>query len=492
MSARADGTSEGRPSRSPDGKVRLPLVARGDSSIRADGRRALPIPADVRGRFTTARRALWVALVAFWLALPVVRVGGGPAVFLDVEHRRFYLFGATFNAQDVWLLFFLLTGVAFGLVYLTTLAGRVFCGWFCPQTVFMEAVFRPIERLFEGSREARLRRESHARTFGGVLRKVGKHLAFVLAAAAVSHVFLGYFVSLRVLWGMLQASPREHPEAFAWALGTTGVLYVHFAFFREQFCVVMCPYGRLQSVLLQEDSLVVGYDEKRGEPRGKASDPGAGACVDCKRCVVVCPTGIDIRSGLQLDCVACTACIDACDEVMDKLGRPRGLVRYDSLVGLAGGKTRWIRPRVVLYTGLLLLGVVVAATFARRRGGFEANLLRLHGSPYERETDPDTGAERVRNGFELHVVNKGSETATYRISVSSTDPTVKVVTPASELSLDSLADRRVPLFVSYEPRGGPRPAFTAVVEQVGKPDQKPLERPGTLLGPSAPSAKGAP
>jgi cytochrome c oxidase accessory protein FixG len=211
-------------------------------------------------------------------------------------------------------------------------------------------------------------------------------------------------------------------------------------------CVVLCPYGRLQSVLLDDDSLVVGYDEARGEPRGKVGKT-EGDCVDCNRCVVVCPTGIDIRNGLQLDCIACTACIDACDEVMDKLGRPRGLVRYDSPRGLRGEKRRVVRPRMALYTALLFAGAGAALFATRARAPFEANLVRLPGPPFTREGGV------VRNAFEIHLVNKAGSTERFTIAPAPAEGASFVV-PMRELEIESLGSRRVPIFVTSEPRAG--------------------------------------
>ncbi len=298
---------------------RLPIVSGAAGSILSDGRRKKIVPADVRGRFDRARKIVFAALIALWIALPWVKINGAPAVFLDMDARRFFLFGMTFNAQDTWLLFFLLSGVGFGLVYLTALAGRAWCGWACPQTVFLEGVYRRIERLIEGPREKHLRRDSGPLTPGRVVRKIAKHAAFLVASVLIAHIVLAYFVSLPRELAMVRQSPGAHLEAFVWATAIAALLYGNFSWFREQLCVVLCPYGRLQSVLLDEDSLVVGYDATRGEPRGKKGK-AEGDCVDCNRCVVVCPTGIDIRNGLQMDCVACTACIDACDDIMVKGG----------------------------------------------------------------------------------------------------------------------------------------------------------------------------
>jgi cytochrome c oxidase accessory protein FixG len=427
---------------------RLPVLAPiapaapGHGSLGTDGRRRSPVPADVRGRFVSARRIVYGGLIVLWAALPWIPIGGHPAVFLDVDRRQFFLFGLTFNAQDAWLLFFALSGVGFGLVYATALLGRVWCGWACPQTVFLEAVFRPIERLVFGPRNAALRiREKGG--FARAWRVVATHAAFLASALVIAHVFLAYFVSLPQVFAMVRARPAAHPEAFGWMLVVTGAFYGNFAFFREQLCVVVCPYGRLQSILIDDDSLVVGYDRTRGEPRGKASSKDRGACVDCARCVVVCPTGIDIRDGLQLDCVACTACIDACDEVMDKLGQDRGLVRYDSLRGLRGEARRILRPRIWAYTALMLVGAIVAAVAFRGREPFEANLVRLVGMPYTRESG------QLRNSFELHVVNKSPSPALVVVEPApATD--LDFVIPIRSAHVESLGSVRLPVFVTME------------------------------------------
>jgi cytochrome c oxidase accessory protein FixG len=421
--------------------VHLPVLPDVLGTITKDGHRRLVVVADVRGRFHRARNVVFVLLIGLWAVLPWIHIHGAPAVFLDVEARRFFLFGMTFNAQDAWLLFFLLSGAGFGLVYVTALTGRTWCGWACPQTVFLDGVFRPIERWIEGPREKHLRRDAGPLTLSKVARKAAKQVLYAIVALLIAHIVLAYFVSLPRAFAMVRASPAAHPEAFVWIAAITLALYGNFAWFREQFCVVMCPYGRLQSVLLDEDSLVVGYDAKRGEPRGKKSAKDVGDCVDCKRCVVVCPTGIDIRNGLQMDCIACTACIDACDDVMDHLDRPRGLIRYDSPNGLSGKPTRVVRPRMILYTGLLVAGALAASLATRARTDFEANLIRLRGAPYTLDGD------LVRNSFDLHLVNKRGTAETYDLEIEA-PADIQVVALESEIKVDSLADAHAPIFLS--------------------------------------------
>lgn len=464
-----------------EGKKRqLPIINghEASSSVGTDGVRRKVYPADVKGRFQTLRKLAFVVLIATWILLPIVKVGGNPAVFLDVVQRRFYLFGATFNAQDLFGLAILLTGVAFSLVALTAMLGRVFCGWFCPQTVFLEGIFRPLERLIGGPAAKRKRRDESGLTWESALRKVALHAAYIVAALFVAHVFVGYFVSLPRLFSMMRHTPGQHPEAFVWMLALSGVFYFNFSWFREQTCLVVCPYGRMQSILFDDHSIVIGYDVARGEPRGKkekatADGPQHGDCVDCDRCVRVCPTGIDIRNGLQVDCIACSACIDACDEVMDKLNRPRGLVRYDSQVGLAGGKRRIWRPRAALYLAVGVVWTFVAVMATRHHRTFEANLLRGMGAPYTISNDT------VSNTFELHLVNKQPAPIAYTIEPSGDGLSFIVSIP--KVTLPPMGDVRIPIFVTTPVRSAKRE--TPFEIKITREDAKELVAArGTFLG----------
>lgn len=457
----------------PPRRVALPVVPA--SSLGIDGRRNTVYPADVTGRFARGRRAAFVVLIGIYGALPWIPVGGRPALFLDLVRRQFFLFGHVFNAQDTWRMVFLLTGGAFALVVTTSVAGRVWCGWACPQTVFLEGLYRPVERFVEGPRERRIRRAHGPWTWDKLWRRTLVHAVWVILSLALAHALLAYFVSVAQVMRVVRQAPATHPEAFVVTFGLAAVLYFNFAWFREQFCVVLCPYGRLQSVLLDADSLVVGYDPTRGEPRGKATQAGSGDCVDCRRCVVVCPTGIDIRNGLQMDCVACTACIDACDDVMDRLGRHRGLVRYDSQNGLAGLPRRFLRPRLAVYAGLGLAGLLAAAFAFQGRPPFEANLLRVVGAPYTLEDG------LVRNAFRVHIVNKGNMTSTFTLEPEVTPGVGYVVAPQA-IELAPLAGAEVSVVVTV-PRSGYRGDFPARVRVQGPTAQVEVTAP--FLGPTA-------
>jgi cytochrome c oxidase accessory protein FixG len=391
----------------------LPTLPNRDSvtTIQDDGSRRFLYPADAHGRFASARRWSALALIAFYLSLPWITINGAPAVFLDVAHRRFHLFGLTLAAQDLWLLFFVITGLGFSLFFITALFGRVWCGWACPQTVFLDHVYRRIERWVDGDatkRRALAVAPMSAHKFG---KRALKHALYLLVSVTITHLFLAYYVSLPQVWSMVRAEPSEHWGAFVFMAVATGILYFNFAWFREQLCIVICPYGRIQSALIDSHSLVIGYDTARGEPRGKPGTAGAGDCVDCVRCVSVCPTGIDIRQGLQMECIGCTACIDACDDVMTRMHRPRGLIRYDSQSAFSGKTTRWVRPRTILYGVLLLVGASVATFGISRVKPANFGVTRITGAPYIVEPDA------VRNQFFVRVVNKRNEPRRFVLSL---------------------------------------------------------------------------
>ncbi|MES2307644.1 MAG: cytochrome c oxidase accessory protein CcoG, partial [Verrucomicrobiota bacterium] len=301
------------------------------TTINDDGSRRFVYPADVSGIFTLLRRIVGYSLIALYAALPWIPINGNPAVFLDLKENQFHLFGLTFVGQDIWLGFFVVSGVVFSLYYVTALLGRVWCGWACPQTVFLDHVVRRIERFVEGTAVERRTLASEPWNPRKIRLYAIKHILYFILAFVIAHVFLSYFISLPKLYRMMLVNPWENGTYFLQAMFVTGVLYFNFAWFREQFCIVLCPYGRFQSALIDDHSVIIGYDEKRGEPRGKVGTEGAGDCIDCLRCVQVCPTGIDIRQGLQIECIGCSNCVDACNEVMKKIDRPPGLIRYDSL-----------------------------------------------------------------------------------------------------------------------------------------------------------------
>ncbi len=293
------------------------------STLEKDGSRRWLRPKLSPGKYWHRRRIVAYFLVAFFVSLPHLRYQGKPVFLFDIPAREFTILGHTFLPTDTPLLALGIIGVFLTVAFLTSISGRLWCGWGCPQTVYMEYFFRPIDRFFEGTSG----KGGQPTKPMSAVNHVARFLVYVLLSMALAHTFLAYFVGTDRLAMWLRSSPSEHPFAFLVMAGTTVAMLFDFLFFREQLCLIACPYGRFQSVMLDRKSLIVGYDVGRGEPRGKArhnADPSArqGDCVDCKKCVTTCPTGIDIRNGLQMECINCTQCIDACDEVMTKLGRP--------------------------------------------------------------------------------------------------------------------------------------------------------------------------
>ncbi len=380
------------------------------------GARVMMYPAHAPGRFYNARMVVGALLMAVYLLLPWIRIGGAPAIFLNIAERRFHLFGLTFLMQDLWLAFFVISGLGFLLFTVTAILGRVWCGWACPLTVFLDFV-RRIERWIEGDALERKRQDNAPWTLGTGLRRVLKHGVVGVMAAVVAHGFLAYFISIPGLLRIMGESPASHAGEFLLVTSVTAALWFAFGWFREQFCIVLCPYGRLQSVLTDEHSLVIGYDAGRGDPRGKPSQGKlVGDCVDCARCVQVCPTGIDIRKGLQLECIGCAACVDACDQVMTKLHRPKGLIRYDSLSGLKGQGRRFWRPRLALYGVLLLSGLAAGGVAVSTLRSAVVSLTRLPGAPYFVQ------GEMVRNQFLVRILNKNPLPNSFTMSLEGTMP----------------------------------------------------------------------
>ncbi len=410
-------------------------------SLNEDGSRKVIHPADVSGRFTRWRAWVRYALIMILLMTPLLTIHGQPLLLLDVQERSFTILAHSYNGQDAWLLFFLITGLGFALVVATSLAGRVWCGWACPQTVFVEGIYRRLERLIDGSRMEQIRLDKASWTARKLGKRALKYALFFVISSVLAHLLLGYFVPIRHLWTLLSAGPRQHPEAFGWVTALTALFFFDFGFFREQFCVVMCPYGRMQSLMNDEHSINIAYDSKRGEPRGKLKVLQRGDCIDCGRCVAVCPTGIDIRNGLQLDCIGCAACIDACDEVMLQVQQPKGLIRYDSEVGLNGGKTKLLRPRTYAYMVLGLAGLIAFSVATLSRTPYSVDLLRPSSTPFLLE------AGSIHDRFTLHLLNKTQKPMRFQLFPAASGG-VSWSVPEVDLDLPARGDMQLPLLAS--------------------------------------------
>lgn len=408
------------------------------------GRRQKVHPAEVSGPWHRRVFALRALLIAVFVAAPLARVHGRPFLLLEIGARRFWVLGQSFNAQDAPFAFLVLSAIGFFLIVVASTLGRVWCGWACPQTVWLEGVIRPIERFFEGSALQRTRLAAAPWTLSKAARVGGKHVVMAFVAMLVAHWAVSFFVpaeELVALWRGSDSAPQGVAPVLAFLFA---LFYGDVAWFREQTCLVLCPYGRLQGALQDRSTLLIGYDVARGEPRGKAGIAGARDCVECKRCIAVCPTGIDIRDGLQMECVGCTACIDACDDVMQKLARPKGLIRYASEESLAGGKTQYIRPRTVAYAVAAVAGLVVVALFVRRYEPFEANVLRAGGVPYA--IDGST----LRAPIAVHLVNKQPEATVVHVIAPAPSDGVSIQVPSPDVALAPFEGRTVPVLIQLE------------------------------------------
>ncbi len=450
------------------------------TTINQDGSRYFLHPADVEGKWTLLRRIFGFLLIAIYVALPWIPINGAPAVFFDIENRRFHVFGLTLVPQDLWVMFFGITGLGFTLFFVTALLGRLWCGWSCPYTVFLDHIFRRIERLIEGDAPARKKLAAAPWTAGKVTKRVIKHTLYALCSTLIAHVFLSYFVSLERLYGYMQEGPLANATSFGIVAFLTCVLWFCFGYFREQFCVIMCPYGRLQSALSDDDTVNIGYDEVRGEPRGKKGTT-EGDCIDCRRCVTVCPTGIDIRNGLQLECIGCAACIDACDDIMRKIDRPTGLIRYDSLKGLAHQKRRFLRPRVIAYTILGLLGLGAfgfAASKKARPYTAQFAKIAMAGMPFQAD------AAGVRNFYQLRFYNKRNQPASF--SVSLVNPPEGFILSGSEQTIEVAPGEEISRqFVAIAPADAYKGRTSITLRLTANPGDVNIEQIVTFLGPNA-------
>jgi cytochrome c oxidase accessory protein FixG len=419
------------------------------STLNQDGTRHWLRPKLARGRFLRRRRVVAYALIALFVALPFLSIGGRPAFLIDLVARELDVCGAVFRPSDAVVLLLLGITIALTVFAVTALFGRVWCGWGCPQTVYLEMVFRPIERWLEGTpaQAARLPR-LHP-------RRLAKWAIYAALAFAIANVFLAYFVGVARLRLWVLASPLDHLAGFSVVAGVALLMLINFGWFREQTCIVACPYGRLQSVLLDRQSLIVGYDVARGEPRGKPKkhlpvigdrgDRGdRGDCVDCSACVAVCPSGIDIRDGLQMECVGCAQCIDACDAVMDKLHRPRHLIGYTSQEQLAGKPRRLLRPRMLVYPSLLAIVGSLLLWSIVARAPAEVTALRNEGPSFI--VLPNG---RIASQVRLKIENDTAELRRYVVSLyNAKDAVLRSALPFWEIKPHRA--QQIPLFVEAD------------------------------------------
>ncbi len=451
------------------------------ATVDEKGKRVWVYPKKPAGFFHNKRVLVTLVLLSLFFAGPFLKMNGQPFMLFNIFERKFIVFGQVFWPQDFVLLALTLITFFVFVILFTVVFGRVWCGWACPQTLFMEMVYRKIEYWIEGDANQQRKLNVAPWTKEKIFKKGTKQFLFVGIAVLIAHTAMAYLIGMDQVIAIVQEPPSEHLAGFIGLIAFTGIFYFVFAWFREQACIVVCPYGRLQGVLLSKDSIVVAYDWIRGEPHGKLkkNEPriDKGDCIDCKLCVHVCPTGIDIRHGTQLECVNCTACIDACDDVMVKIDKPKGLIRFASYNSIVNKVQKLWNPRVLGYTAVLTSLLVLLSFLVFTRSPIETTVLKVPGTLFQR-TDKGT----ITNLYNIEFVNKSFEDRELKITVVSPSETIMQLIGEPNLILP--AEQFVKRVMILElPTGSINSAKTSIEIEVSE-NGKVLERVKTkFIGP---------
>ncbi|PWJ41006.1 cytochrome c oxidase accessory protein CcoG [Sediminitomix flava] len=421
------------------------------STVDSSGKRIWVYPKKPNGKYYNSRKKLSYVLLVFLFVGPFIKIGGQPLLMLNVLERKFVIFGQLFLPHDFFI--FVLTMI-FGIIFIvlfTVVYGRLFCGWVCPQTIFMEMVFRRIEYWIEGDHNQQRKLDKAPWNSDKIFKRSAKYSLFFIVSFAIANTFLGYIVGGDKLIEMVTLPPTQNLTTFTALFIFTVVFYWVFAYLREQACTTICPYGRLQGVLLDKDSINVSYDFLRGEPRGKKrkkeeNEAPKGDCIDCNLCVQVCPTGIDIRNGTQLECVNCTACIDACDAVMTKIDKPTGLIRYATHNEIENNKPFEFNVRMKAYTGVLTLLASVILFMLFSRSTTETTLLRAPGQLYYK-----TKEGSFRNLYKLKIVNKSHRDIPIKLVLTSHQDGEIIIVGEPEMVLEGESNIEEMVFIDLPP-----------------------------------------
>ncbi len=402
------------------------------ATVDKSGKRIWVYPKMPKGFYHNLRKVVSAVLLILLFAGPFITLNGRPFILLNIFERRFIIFGQAFWPQDFFLLALLLITFFVFIILFTVVFGRLWCGWACPQTLFMEMVFRKIEYWLEGDANQQRKLNQRPWDFDKFWRKGVKHLIFLAISVIIAHTVMAYLVGVEEVKQIVSQPPSSNLSGFIGVVVFTGIFYGVFAYLREQACIAICPYGRLQGVLLDKKSIAVMYDWLRGEPRGKIKkneEQTKGDCIDCKLCVHVCPTGIDIRNGTQLECVNCTACIDACDEVMVKIDKPKGLIRYASYDSIVEGTKNLFNTRVKAYSVVLSVLLIILTTALATRTDIETTILKVPGQLYQR-TEHGT----ITNLYNIQFVNKTFDDMHIELKVlDNNEATIKKVGEGDQL-----------------------------------------------------------
>lgn len=395
------------------------------ATVDEQGRRKWIYAYKPKGKFYNIRTFLSIFYFAIFFGLPFIQINGRPLFLFNIPKAKFIIFSKVFWPQDFFIFGITMITFIFFIILFTAAFGRLFCGWACPQTNFMEMMFRKVEYLILGDANKQKQLKNSPWTSKKIFKVTLKQIAFYLLSFIIANFFLAYVIGIKELEKIITEPVSEHIVGFTSLLVFSGIFYAVYAFFREQACTVVCPYGRLQSVLLDKNSMIVAYDYKRGETRGnpkKAHTETLGDCIDCYQCVKVCPTGIDIRNGVQMECVGCTACIDACDNIMEKIGKPKGLIRYASENSIANGEPLHYTTRMKMYTLLCLIVLSILSFLLFTRKDIDATIMRTPGMLFQ-----EVGKDSISNLYNLKAVNKTIKDVPLTIKLESENGNIKII-----------------------------------------------------------------
>jgi cytochrome c oxidase accessory protein FixG len=443
------------------------------ATVNEDGKRIWVYPKKPSGRYYNKRKILSYVLLIILFGAPHLKINGEQSILFNLLERKFVLFGKVFWPQDLYLFAIAAIIMVVFIILFTIIFGRLFCGWVCPQTIFMEMVFRRIEYWIEGDWKHQKKLNDGPWNREKILKKTAKHSIFWVISFLIANTFLAYIISADELWKIQTDPVGEHIGGFIAIIIFTTIFYLVFAQLREQVCTTICPYGRLQGVLLDQNSMVVAYDHKRGEGRGKfrknedRKEVGKGDCIDCNQCVHVCPTGIDIRNGTQLECVNCTACIDSCDHMMDSVGLEKGLIRFVSENGIKDRTPfQWTR-RVKAYTVLLagMLGVLVVLLVTRK--DFETKIFRQRGSTYTTTADGKCG-----NIYQITLTNKTRNNYKIKLKIDGVDGEIETAKKHLTLKKEGHITERFIIKMPYDKVNAEKMLLDVIVLGNGKEIQR--------------------
>ena len=409
-----------------------------------EGGRAWVYTNPPQGKLHNYRTIVAILLLTFFFGAPFIKLNGQAIMLFDVLHRKFIILGKIFWPQDFHLLVIAMITFIVALVLFTVIYGRVFCGWVCPQTVFLEMVYRKVEFLIDGNAREQRRLANSELSFEKIWKRTLKHTIFIFISMLISHTFLSYFIGIEKVIDLLKGGPFSNFGSFLLMLLFSFVFYFLYAFFREQVCSILCPYGRLQGVLLDSNSIVVAYDYLRGEPRGKLIK-SVGNCIDCNKCVEVCPTNIDIRNGTQLECINCTSCIDACNSVMTKIKKPKGLIRFASENEIKNGLAFKINKRIIAYSAVLFILLSVLLTLFITSKKTETTLLRTSGSLYQEQENGD-----ILNIYNVKVLNKSTYDIPIQIKLLSHEGSIQLISKKDTIHKNDVMDDVLLLKINKE------------------------------------------